>query len=161
MSDVTEMNIHRICDRNLDQSCSDFLRHLTGILISSVCCTKARHCHSNDILLISSKHVKCACRYKQCKCRIQTSGNADNSSSCIRMSQTFLQSHCLDRQDLLTALCAGLFIRRNERLLRKCSCQKCLCLFHGKWNTYQSLFIQWLECRILSSLTCNSLKIDL
>ena len=155
------MNIHGICDRNLNQSCSDFLRHLTGILISSVCCTKARHCHSDDILLISSKHVKCACRYKQCKCRIQTSGNTDNSSSCIRMSQTFLQSHCLDRQDLLTALCAGLFIRWNKRLLRKCSCQECLCLFNCKRNTYQSLFIQRLECCILSSLACDSLKIDL
>ena len=155
------MNIHGICDRNLNQSCSDFLRHLTGILISPVCCTKARHCHSNDILLISSKHVKCACCHKQCKCRIQTSGNADNSSSCIRMSQTFLQSHCLDRQDLLTALITFFLHRRNERILRILSGQKCLCLFHGKWNTYQSLFIQWLECRILSSLTCNSLKIQL
>ena len=161
MSDITEMNIYRICDRNLDQSRTDFLGHLTCILISSVCRAKARHCHSNDIFLVSSKQVKCTCCHKQCKRRIQTSGNADNSSSGICVSQTFLQSHCLDRQDLLAALCAGLFIRRNKRLLRKCSCQECLCLFHSKWNTYQSLFIHRLESRILSSLACNSLKVQL
>ena len=77
------------------------------------------------------------------------------------MSQTFLQSHCLDGQDLLTALCAGLFIRWNKRLLWKCSCQECLCLFNCKRNTYQSLFIQRLERCILSSLACDSLKIQL
>ena len=52
MSDITEMHMDRIRDRHLFQSGSQLLRHQAGILIGSVCRTKARHRHCNDILAV-------------------------------------------------------------------------------------------------------------
>ena len=155
------MDIHRLGDRHLYQSCPDLFRHLTGILIGTVCRSKTRHRHRKNIFFIPSKHIKCFRSNQEGKRRIQPTGNSYHCGSRIGMGKTLLQSHCLDRQDLLAACSSRLFIWRNKRLLWKCSRQRSFSFFYLESYPDQAAFLCCLKCRILSSFSRNSLKVKL
>lgn len=75
---------------------------VAGILISSVCGSKAWHGNTVDILSVRTGKVKGSCDHKQCQCGIQTSGKSHCCLMAMDMIHTFLKSHCLDIQDFIT-----------------------------------------------------------
>ena len=145
---------YRIRDRHLLQSGSQLLRHQAGILIGSVCRTKARHRHCNDILAVLSMPVSNAFA-------VTSSASVESKPPeipttavlAVSMHQTLLQSHCLDHQNLLTALFPLCHILWNKRGLCKAS-GKC-CLFHTYVEQYfwKMTFFRCLESCIFSPFT--------
>ena len=96
LSDVSEMNRHRIFNTYLSERSSQFFRQSARVLVGSVRCSETGHCDRQNILSRKTQHVKGSCCHQQGQCRIQTAGNADNRVSALRMLQPFSQAERLN-----------------------------------------------------------------
>ena len=147
------MLFYRSCDRYFLKCRSKLLRHLTCILISPVCCTKAWHCNRCNYTSVHAKCIKCLRCHKKCQCRIQSSGNTYYCTLCMCMCQAFLKSHRLNGKDFFTSSGSLALFSRHKRSGIKCSRKLCLLYLHIKRNTHKLSVFHKLECRILPSLT--------
>ena len=103
MSDIPEMDCYRFADIYFPQCCPQFFRKVAGIPIRSVCGSETRHRNCGDLFSRHAEEIKCSGCYQQCQCGIESSGDTDDRTLAVSVFQTFLQSHRLDRQDLVTA----------------------------------------------------------
>ena len=71
LADIPEVYLHRLCDGHLSECRPCLLRHLAGILVRAVRCPEAGHGHCDDILLISSEHVKGTGSHKKRQGRVK------------------------------------------------------------------------------------------
>ena len=114
LPDILEMHIYRILDIHFYKLSPKASDEADRIVISTIRRTKSRHRNSCNLLTVSSKQIKRPYRNKQCQCGIQTSGNS-NDRACAGMLQTFLKSHRLNHQYLITPLISIIFISGNKR----------------------------------------------
>ena len=103
MSDIPEMDCYRFADIYFPQCCPQFFRKVAGIPIRSVCGSETRHRNCGDLFSRHAEEIKCSGCHQQCQCGIKSAGDTDDSALAVSVFQTFLQSHRLDRQDLVTS----------------------------------------------------------
>ena len=120
------MHVDCLFDVDLAQRCSKLLAQKAGIIIRSVCRSKAWHCHCCDFLSRNSQHIKRSCRNKKCQCRIQSAGKSNHSALSMDMCQACFQSHRLNIQNLITSSVAFFLHTRHERLRIEGSGKLCL-----------------------------------
>ena len=115
LPDFLKMQPHRFADIDFLQFRTHLVNQLPCIVIGSVRCPKAWHCHRLDVLSWQSQHIKGSHRHQQGKCRIQTAGDTDYRSLRACMLISLFQAICLNRENLLTAFLSGRFIGWHER----------------------------------------------
>src|SRR5699024_1875411 len=142
VTDIPEMQVHRLPDIHLPKLRSQASAGLTGILICPVCSAEAGHSHSRNILPRHPQHIESPYCHEKSQRRIQAPGKADDNVPAMDMRQSFLKSHSLDIQDLLTTSVSLLFHARNERTGIKSPGKFCLRFFHAeKYLRIISVFI--------------------
>ena len=114
-----------------------------------------------DLISRHSHPVKSTRHYKKRQCGIQPAGKSYHRTPAVDMFHTFLKSHSLDIQDLLTALITFFLHRRNERILRILSGKSGFFLCYGKTNSCMATDGNCRICGHSSSLISQSLYIDL
>ena len=103
MTDVPEMQVHRIADIDLQELCSKPPCQLTGILIGAVCRAKPRHRHCGNRITGKSEQVARLRHHKQCQRGIQPTGNTDDDMPASGMLHPLFQPHSLHHQNFFAA----------------------------------------------------------
>ena len=134
MSDVPEMNGYGFTDIYFPQGRTKFFGKIAGITIRSVSSSETRHCDCRDFFPWHAKKIKGSGCHQQCQCGIKSAGDTDNSALAVSMFQTFLQSHCLNRQNLVTSFFPFFFSGRYKRFSRKSSGQSGFFFLQCKYN---------------------------
>ena len=114
LSDIREMYIDCILDIHFHKLRAKTTDQIDRIIICAIRCTESRHRYRSNPLAILSKQIKRTNRDKQRKRGIQSTRDS-NHGSCTGMFQTFLKSHRLNHQNLITTLIPLILISRYKR----------------------------------------------
>ena len=161
MSDITEMNCHCLFDVHFPQSCSQFSGEVTGIPIGTVCSSKTGHSNCRDAFPAQSQIIKSSGRHQKCQRGIQTAGNTKNCTAAMSVFQTFFQSHCLDRKNLIASFFSLFFIGGYKRFRRKYTFQASFFYFQIKGYHTIPLTVSSRKCGHFSSFCCQSFHIHI
>ena len=115
LSDILEMYTDRIYNADFPERSTQRFDQTYCIVVSTICGSKTRHCHSYNVFVILSDQIKRFYHNKQGKRRIQSAGNTNHRCGRMGMFQTFFQSHGLDHKNLLAAFFTVCLVSRHER----------------------------------------------
>ena len=161
MPDITEMNVDRFLNIHFPKLCPKTSGQLTGIIVSTICSSKAWHGHCCNTSSWQVQAIHCSCCHQKCQCGIKTTGNTDDHAFTMGMLHTFLQSHGLDGKNLLTTFLALLLPSRHEGSLVHITVKRCIRGFHLISYFHITIRIcSYIIGRIMSSLSHQTFNVQ-